>query len=112
MMGRMIILKLQPNQDITEALEAAVRDADMAGARIRGAVGSLVEAVLERDGKLVKISGPGLEVAGLSGEIAVAGGSTLTGYVCRPDTRAENGSFVRGMNAVGVTFEIVLEECG
>lgn len=108
-MGRMILLKLQPNQDVTEALELAVRAAAMQRAQIRGAVGSLVEAVIERDGSSVRIAGPGLEIAGLSGCIEARGGSILSGYVCGTDTAVEHGRFVRGLNAVGITFEVVLE---
>ena len=47
MMGRMIIVKLQPNQDVTEALERAIYDAGMTAATVCGAVGSLVEAIIE-----------------------------------------------------------------
>lgn len=112
MTGRTILLKLQPNQDVTEALEAAVRAAGMSSARICGAVGSLVEAVIEQHGKQTKVSGPGLEVAGLSGIVSACGDTVLEGYVCRPDTGLEHGRFLRGMNAVGVTFELVLEETG
>jgi predicted DNA-binding protein with PD1-like motif len=112
MMGRIILLKLQPNQDVTEALERAIRDAGMTTARICGAVGSLVEAIIEQDGVQTKISGPGVEVAGLSGRIDTRGRSHLEGFVCRPNTGLEYGRFVRGMNAVGVTFELALEEIG
>jgi len=112
MMGRMIIVKLQPNQDVTEALERAIYDAGMTAATVCGAVGSLVEAIIERDGVLAKISGPGLEVAGLAGRIEADGNSLLSGFVCRPDTGLEFGVLVRGMNAVGVTFELALEEIG
>jgi predicted DNA-binding protein with PD1-like motif len=111
-MGRMILLKLQPNQDVTEALESVIRDAGMVAARICGAVGSLVEAIIEQDGALTKISGPGLEVAGLAGQIKADGSSVLSGFVCRPETGLEYGRFVRGMNAVGVTFELAVEEIG
>jgi uncharacterized protein len=110
-MGRTVLVKLQPNQDVTQALETAVRDVGMTSARIRGAVGSLVEAVIEQNGVLTKITGPGLEVAGLSGVINPCGSSRLCGYICRPDTSTEFGVFVRGMNAVGITFELVIEAC-
>lgn len=112
MTRRRILVKLQPNQDVTEALEAAVRAAGLPAAKICGAVGSLVEAVIEQDGVRTKVSGPGLEVAGLSGVIAASGDSQLAGFVCRPNTGVERGIFVRGMNAVGVTFELLLEEAG
>ena len=108
-MGRMILLKLQPNQDVTEGLEAAARDAGMARARICGAVGSLVEAVVLRGDAHVHMPGPGLEIGGLSGIVDAGGGSSLSGFICGTDTRTQYGRFARGRNAVGITFEVVLE---
>ena len=106
-----ILLKLQPNQDITEALEAAVRQAGLGSARIVAAVGSLVEGVLLRGGAVEIVTGPAIEVAALSGEVIAAGGSQLHGYLCREDTAVVEGPLVRGRNAVGVTFELLLEAC-
>ena len=106
-----ILLKLQPNQDVTEALEAAVRRAGMHRARIVAAVGSLVEGVLLRDDGVEVVAGPGIEVAALTGEVIAAGGSRLHGYLCREDTGVVEGMLARGRNAVGVTFELLLEAC-
>jgi len=103
------LVKLQPNQDVTKALEAAARNCGFKSARILGAVGSLVEAVLDQDGKLVRVSGLGQEIAALSGEVHSAGGSRLSGYVCCTDASVVPGIFAYGLNAVGVTFEVLLE---
>lgn len=102
------IVKLQPNQDVTQALEQAARDCGLARARILGAVGSVVEAVLDRDGKDVRVTGPGQEIAALSGEIRPEGGSRLSGYVCCMDASVVGGIFAYGRNAVGITFEVLM----
>jgi predicted DNA-binding protein with PD1-like motif len=108
MTDSVLLVKLQPNQDITEALETVVRDHGFRTARILGSVGSFVEAVVHRDGEYVRVAPLGQEIAGLSGDIDAAGGSRLSGYVCRADTSVVPGFFARGLNAVGVTFELLL----
>lgn len=105
------IVKLQPNQDVTEALEAAIAEAGMTRARIVAAVGSLVEGVLLRGDRIEVVDGPAIEVAALVGDIRVGGGGRLYGYLCRQDTEVVAGELVRGRNAVGVTFELLLAEC-
>lgn len=105
------LLKLQPNQDITEGLEAAVADLGITRARIVVAVGSLVEGVLYRNGTMETVTGPAVEVAALTGRIDTKGTSMLHGYLCRQDTNVVEGHLVRGRNAVGVTFELLVEAC-
>jgi predicted DNA-binding protein with PD1-like motif len=105
-----ILLKLQPNQDVTEALEGQARAAGMAQARIVAAVGSLVEGVIRRGDALELIEGPAIEVAGLAGDVLPDGGSRLHAYLCREDATVVEGELLRGSNAVGVTFEVLLQE--
>jgi predicted DNA-binding protein with PD1-like motif len=106
-----ILVKLQPNQDVTLALEAAARQAGFAAARIHAAVGSLVEGVLVEGDSVAIVPGPGIEVAALQGEIdPYSGGTRLHGHLCLEDTSVASGTLVRGRNAVGVTFEVLLEE--
>jgi predicted DNA-binding protein with PD1-like motif len=109
-MARAFLLKLQPNQDVTHALERAVREAGMASARIVGAVGSLVEGVLLRGDSVERIAGPAIEVAALTGRVMATGGSRLHGYLCCADTSVAAGILVPGQNAVAVTFELLLAE--
>lgn len=104
-----LLLKLQPNQDLTEGLEAAVAEAGFAKARIVSAVGSLVEGVLETGAEPAVVDGPGLEVAALSGDVFADGRTTLHAYICQQNTQVVAGQLVRGRNAVGVTFEVLLE---
>lgn len=109
MKSTFLLVKLQPNQDVTQALEGIAREYGFKTARILASVGSLVESVIDRDDERVRISGPGQEIAGLSGKIDPAGGSKLSGYVCCMDSTVVPGVFVHGLNAVGVTFEVLLE---
>lgn len=102
------LLKLQPNQDVVEALERAVADVGLRRARIVAAVGSLVEGVIRRSGGVELVPGPAIEVAALTGDICVEGKSRLHGYMIRQDTEVVAGELVRGCNAVGVTFELLL----
>lgn len=104
------LLKLQPNQDLTDGIEAYLRAAGIKAVLIVDAVGSLVNAVLEKDGIQTHVTGPGLEVAGLSGTVLIEGTSSLYGYVCHTDMTVSEGFLVQGRNAVGVTFEIILQE--
>lgn len=106
-----ILLKIQPNQDVTLALEDALRAAGMRRARIWAAVGSLIEGVIEREDEVERIIGPAIEVAALSGEVSAGGDADpLHGYFCRDDTTVVCGVLVRGRNMVAVTFEVLLEE--
>ena len=105
-----ILVKLQPNQDVTEALEAVVADAGMSRGRIVAAVGRLVEGVIRCGDGVAIVAGPGLEIAALSGDIIPGGGTRLHGFVCQQDTSVIEGELVRGRNAVGVTFELLIED--
>lgn len=105
-----VLLKLQPNQDVTKALEAEVRALGMKRARIVAAVGSLIEGVVATDKGMTRVVGPAIEVAALAGEVLPNGGSRLHGYLCREDTSVVEGELVRGSNMISVTFEVLLEE--
>jgi predicted DNA-binding protein with PD1-like motif len=87
-----------------------VRDAGMTCATIVGAVGSVVEGVLQHVESIERVSGPGIEVASLSGLVFAAGGSRLHGYFCCSDTSVAAGILAPGLNAVAVTFELLLTE--
>lgn len=104
-----VLMKLQPNQDVTEGLEAAIAAIGMRRARIVAAVGSLVEGVIGRAGEIEIVEGPGIEIAALTGDVHVDGTSRLHGFMIRQNTDVVAGELVRGRNAVGVTFELLLE---
>ena len=73
-MNRVLLAKLQPNQDIYAGLEAACQQQGMRAGLVLSGVGSLNDAWFvsgygtDRD-EAWQISGPGLEIAGLTGEI-------------------------------------------
>ena len=116
------LIKLQPNQDVTEALETVCKALGGRTLEIIAAVGSLNEAVLVDElGRQTRVTGPGLEVAGLSGTVHSAGAAAsdtapgtapgtlppLHATICGSDCTAAAGYLVRGENAICVTFEIV-----
>jgi predicted DNA-binding protein with PD1-like motif len=111
-----LLVKLQPNQDVITGLEAACRQCGVVEAFVISAVGSLNEACLQYrvDGiaRLRVITGPGLEVAGATGIISAGPAATsdtaITAWVCDKDGHVVGGQLVRGENIVCVTFEFVL----
>jgi predicted DNA-binding protein with PD1-like motif len=118
-MSRVALIKLQPNQDLYSGLEAACRKAGFRTALILSGVGSLNDAWFrsvgyERESALQCVTGPGLELAGVTGEVSVeengAGASTLTGWVTRPDGSVSGGVLVRERNIVCITFEFTIME--
>jgi predicted DNA-binding protein with PD1-like motif len=86
-----------------------------ANAFVRGALGSLIDACLERpDGSCQVIRGPAVEIVSLAGEVRQQPDGTLraalTGVVADTNGQVYGGPFVAGANSVCVTFEITLEE--
>lgn len=116
--GRMLVIRLKPNEDLVEAVEAAARELRVGRAVVRSAVGSLVDAALgygQGDSKSVTtIEGPGIEILTLSGEIRPdADGrprASLRGTVSDSDAKVYGGLFLRGANPICITLELVLQE--
>lgn len=109
-LGRMVLVRLKPNQDLVGGIEAAARDAGIAEAVVRGAIGSLVEANLAYGtGTIRKVAGPGVEILTLSGRLS-GGTADLRGTVSGPDAQVHGGRFVPGSNAICITLELVLQE--
>lgn len=111
-MSAAILLKLQPNQDITLALENAVRAAGLSSATIVAAVGSLTQAVVVRPDGYETVEGPAIEVAALSGVIVPDSDTQLHAYLCCDDTSVVEGPLARGRNGIAVTFEVLLRPGG
>lgn len=117
-LGRMALIRLRPNQDLVEGVEAACAEHGIAHAVVRSAVGSLVDATLGYgeggEASLVTVEGPGVEILTLSGEVYPdAEGrprAGLRGTISEPDARVYGGAFVRGGNAICITLELVLQE--
>lgn len=109
--ARIAAIRIRPNEDVTEALEAACRRHGFARAVPRGSIGSLVGARFT-DGRVVEdiatellVTGGGFapDAAGEPrGELAVA--------LADMRGRVHEGRLLRGLNPVCITFELLLEE--
>lgn len=114
-MGRVAYARIGPNEDLVQGVEKLCVAQGLRNAFVRGALGSLVDACLERpDGACQVIRGPAVEIVSLAGEVRLQTDGTLraalTGVVADTNGQVHGGPFVAGANAVCVTFEITLEE--
>ncbi|MGJ7609505.1 MULTISPECIES: PPC domain-containing DNA-binding protein [unclassified Variovorax] len=114
-MGRVAYARIGPNEDLVQSVEKLCVAQGMRNAFVRGALGSLIDACLERpDGTCQVIRGPAVEIVSLAGEVRLQSDGTLraalTGVVADTSGHVYGGPFVAGANAVCVTFEITLEE--
>lgn len=119
--GRLATLRLRPNEDLSQAIEAACAEHGITHALVRSCVGSLTDAVLvhqtggtEGTERETLVQGPGLEIALLNGEIRPGKDgrprADLRGLVCDQDGRAIAGRFLHGRNPICITIELVLQE--
>jgi predicted DNA-binding protein with PD1-like motif len=108
--ARAFALRLRPNQDFANSLEAFCREHDIARARVRGGVGSTIGARFT-NGRSVEPFATELAVTsgrigpGASGELEAELDVALVDYT---GTLAE-GRLVRGDNPILMTMELVLE---
>ncbi|WP_449412319.1 PPC domain-containing DNA-binding protein [Pandoraea soli] len=118
-LGRLVVARLKPNQDLTESIEALCAEHAISRAIVRGAVGSLIDARLAfraGDGwREQRVSGPGVEILNVFGEVDVRSDvaselPTLHGMVADTDGRMFAGRFVRGGNLSFITIEVTLQE--
>ena len=113
-LGRLCVVRLKPNQDLTKSVEAACAELGLARAVVRSGIGSLNDAHFDSGGRTVSITGPGLEILTLSRLIApdAAGHpkAELTGAVCDSDGAVMGGRFRRGENIICITLELMVQE--
>lgn len=118
-LGRLVVARLKPNQDLTESIEALCAEHGISRAIVRGAVGSLIDARLAfRAGDAWReqlVSGPGVEILNVFGEVDVRPDTAhalpmLHGMVADTDGRMFAGRFVRGGNLSFITIEVTLQE--
>lgn len=114
-MGRVAYARVAPNEDLIHGVEKLCLSAGFKNAFVRGALGSLVDACLEKnDGSQLYVAGPAVEVVSLAGEVrARDDGSiqaSLTGVVADTQGRVFGGAFVAGLNPICMTLEVTLEE--
>ena len=112
--GRLFTVRIRPNIDLVEGIEQICTDHRISHAEVRGAIGSLTDAVLMIADTNISIAGPGLEIALASGRVVPnAEGrphARLFGLVSDGAGHPHGGEFVRGENPVFVTLELVLQE--
>ncbi|KAF1043113.1 MAG: hypothetical protein GAK35_02364 [Herbaspirillum frisingense] len=117
-LGKLVMARLKPNQDLTESVEALCRQHGMKTAIVRGAIGSLIDAHLQYSTpaglRQMEINGPGVEILNVFGEIGFSDGKSnpnpLQGVVADTDGKIFAGRFVRGANLSFITIEITLQE--
>ncbi|VVE90542.1 PPC domain-containing DNA-binding protein [Pandoraea bronchicola] len=118
-LGRLVVARLKPNQDLTESIEALCAEHGISRAIVRGAVGSLIDARLAfRAGDVWReqlVRGPGVEILNVFGEVDVRPDAAhalpmLHGMVADTDGRMFAGRFVRGGNLSFITIEVTLQE--
>jgi predicted DNA-binding protein with PD1-like motif len=108
-----VALRLRPNQDLSQALEAFCRDRGIAAARVHGGVGSIIGARYQGGGRVEAFA---TEMAILSGRIVPGEGgepqAELDVALIDHAGSLSEGRLVRGDNPVLMTLEVVLEPCG
>lgn len=114
-MGRVAYARIGPNEDLVQGLEKLCLAEGFENAFVRGALGSLVDACLDRaDGQYLSVRGPAVEIVSLAGEVrSTPDGeivAALSGVVADPQGQVYGGRFVAGCNTVCMTFEVMLEE--
>lgn len=109
-LGRIAVIRLKPNQDLIEGVEAAAAAEGIRDAVVRTAVGSLVDAALGYGaGKRLEVAGPGVEILTLSGDLR-GGRADLRGTISDSGARVYGGRFLPGGNPICITLELVLQE--
>jgi predicted DNA-binding protein with PD1-like motif len=113
-LGRIYIVRLKPNQDLTEGVEAACKAEGLRHGILRSGIGSLNDASFDLGERRLRVEGPGLEILSLTGEIRFdANGNPtarLSGTVCDAEGRIKGGRFRRGENIVCITAELMIQE--
>lgn len=117
-LGKLVMARLKPNQDLTESVEALCRQHGMNTAIVRGAIGSLIDAHLQyttpTGQREMEVNGPGVEILNVFGEIGFGDGKPqlhpLQGVVADTEGRIYAGRFMRGANLSFITIEITLQE--
>lgn len=108
---RAVMTRLAPGVDLTTAVADIMAEHGFAKATIGGTLGSLVGAVLRREGSVLVVDGPATEVT-LNGHFdATAGGEPVVSAIAidRFGT-VHTGLLIPGENLVAVTAELLVEE--
>lgn len=107
-----IISRVLPNEDITEAAIQVLETAEWESATVKAGLGSLIGATfVDTQTGTRHAPGPGTEVIALSGVLEHANGEWSARLSCTLvdcDGIIHTGELVRGDNPVAITFELTL----
>ena len=114
-MGRIVYARLAPHEDLVRGVEKVCLAHGFKNALVRGALGSLIDGCLTRQGGAPQHSpGPAVEIVSLAGEVREQVGGALqarlSGVVANAEGHVYGGVFVAGLNPICITFEVTLEE--
>jgi len=112
-LGRLVVARLKPNEDIIDSAEALCASHGINCAVVRGGLGSLIDGALHYLGRQgmqdLNVPGPGIEILSLSGEV-IAGQSRLQAVLADADGNIFAGRLQRGRNLSFITVELTLQE--
>ncbi|WP_079227303.1 PPC domain-containing DNA-binding protein [Pseudomonas putida] len=112
-LGRLVVARLKPNEDIIDSAEALCASHGINCAVVRGGLGSLIDGALHYLGRQgmqdIHVPGPGIEILSLSGEV-IAGQSRLQAVLADADGNIFAGRLQRGRNLSFITVELTLQE--
>ncbi len=112
--GRVVFIRLRPNEDLVEGLEKAAKAHGIAAGVLRGSIGSVNHPVFDiGSSRQTSVDKIGLEIVSLKGTLSSENGSpeaTLTGALVDDDGTVFAGRFIRGKAPVCITAELCLEE--
>ncbi|MEQ3553714.1 DUF296 domain-containing protein [Pseudonocardia nematodicida] len=104
--GPAVIARIRPGEDVTGAVTALSREHDLAGATVRGSLGSLAGGVLAGPSGPCRVDGPATEVV-LSGAVR-DGEARLSAVLVDRHGAVHAGALVPGANPVAVTAEVLI----
>ncbi len=105
---RAVMSRVRPGIELLDAIREVMEVAGFDRASVRGSLGSLVGATLERPDGVVVSDGPATEVA-LSGHVS-GGEAHLSAVVIDRHGQVSMGELSEVGNLVAITFELLVEE--
>jgi predicted DNA-binding protein with PD1-like motif len=110
-----VVSRVRPGVDLVGAVRQVCTDAGWDRAMVHSSLGSTVGARFGRDGGTVEVPGPAVEFTNVVGvATGVLSGSPdvrLTGTCVDVEGTVHSGTILPDLNAVAVTFELVVQRC-
>ncbi|MEH3033528.1 MAG: DUF296 domain-containing protein [Aeromicrobium erythreum] len=112
---RAVMTRVRPGLEVHEAVRRVMADAGFARASVRGSLGSIVGATLERPGAPLRVPGPATEVT-VTGHGVLGDGRLddvdLVAHVIDRHATVHSGRLAPTGNLVAITMELLVEELG